>query len=69
MTMKDAIRLVDGYPMHQAQAAQSDADPMVRAAASWRCQPWRSGPWSTYLRMADICPNCHLPACICPAAV
>lgn len=49
----DAVRYIDSLPIDEAGEYQRHPNSVIRAAASWRCQPWRFGPWSSTLVSVD----------------
>lgn len=49
-----AVRFINSLALDEAREYQNHSDSVLRAVASWRCQPWRFGSWeSTCLSVAE----------------
>ena len=48
-----AVSFIDALTLDEAHKYQAHPNSVLRAAASWRCQPSRFGDWSTTLRSLE----------------
>ncbi len=54
METRNAVLFIAALPADEVHDYQRHPNSLIRAAASWRYQTWRFGPWDSTLRSFDI---------------